>query len=89
MDMDKFLVYLFLFTGSGNLLMMIDTLFTDRNQAYCLFSFQTSKVTNIAFYGFISLFLIYAGIVQQTKNNRKHGKQINTSSISRSEDLEQ
>ena len=88
MNFDKFLVYLFLFAGSGNLLMMIDTLFTDQNQAYYLFSMSTSKGINMAFYGFVSLFLIYAGIIQQKKINHKNGKNYNSQKISRTENLE-
>jgi hypothetical protein len=88
MNFDKFLVYLFLFAGSGNLLMMIDTLFSDQGQAYNLFSFSSSKWINLAFYGAVALFLIYAGIVQQKKINNKHGKNNATMQLSRSEDLE-
>ena len=88
MNFDKFLVYLFLFAGSGNLLMMIDTLFSDQGQTYNLFSFSSSKGINLAFYGSVSLFLIYAGIVQQKKNNKKNGKNNTTMQLSRSEDLE-
>lgn len=88
MKFDKFLVYLFLFAGSGNLLMLIDTLFSDQNQAYVLFSMSTTKGINLVFYGLASLLLIYAGIVQQKKINTKHEQKFETQKFSRSEDLE-
>ena len=86
MNFEKFLVYLFLFVGIGNLLMMIDILLTDQSEAYHLFSYSTSKEINTAFYALISIFLIYAGALQHKKNTKKHEKNINK--LSRSNDLE-
>jgi len=71
----KLWVFLFLLVGIGNLLMMIDTLLTDGDQIYSIFSIQTNKAINVAFYALISCFLIYAGIHQNKR--LKNGKNEN------------
>lgn len=66
-------LYLFLLVGIGNLLMMIDTLLSDPDQTFSLFSVRTSKTINVVFYALISCFLIFVGIHQNKQlKNRKN-----------------
>lgn len=63
----KIWVYLFLLVGSGNFLMMIDTLLSSGDQAFFIFSIPTSKWMNVAFFAAIAFFLIYSGVYQNKK----------------------
>ena len=87
-NFNEFLVYLFLFVGIGNLLMMIDTLLTDKDEAYHLFSYTTSKAFNASFYALVTVFLIYAGMLQHRKNTKKNEEKLDPNKLSRSDDLE-
>ena len=72
MKNSKLLVYLFLFVGIGNFLMMIDTILSKNDEIFMIFSVPTNKVVNIVFYATVASFLIFTGIYQNKKINRKN-----------------
>jgi len=69
----KVWIFLFLFVGIGNFLMMIDVLLSDREQVFSVLSFPASKLVSAAFYALVSCFLIYTGVHQnrKLKNQKK------------------
>ena len=66
----KIWVYLFLLVGMGNLIMMIDTILSEPDQNFSVFSIHTGKWINVAYYGAIALFLIYLGFNENKKMNQ-------------------
>ena len=71
MKKQKLLGYLFLTVGILNFIMMIDTILTDKNQSFSIFSYSTGKEINIAFFAIIGSFLIYL-CFSQNKNLKKN-----------------
>ena len=70
----KFLAYLFLIVGLLNAIALLDTILSDSNLSYTIFSFPTNKEINITFYAILSFILFYTGIreyknINQKKNN--------------------
>ena len=70
----KILAYLFLVVGLMNAIALLDTILSDGNLSFTIFSFPTSKEINITFYAILSFILFYTGVreyisINQKKNN--------------------
>lgn len=66
----KIWVYLFLLVGIGNFVMMIDTILSEPDQTFSVFSIPTGKWINVGYYGTIALFLIYLGFNENNRINQ-------------------
>lgn len=72
MKIKKYLVPLFVAAGLLNSVSLLDTILTDRNQAFSLFSIHTSKSINILFYAILSIVLFYAAVDQHKRMKQKN-----------------
>jgi hypothetical protein len=70
----KYLAYLFLAVGLLNVISLLDTILSDPNISFTIFSIPTSKTINIVFYAILSLILIYAGIGEYKKILNQNNK---------------
>ena len=66
------IAYIFLSVGILNLVFLLDTMFTEANVDFYIFSIKTSKSINIMYYAIISLFLFLTGIIIIYRNQIKN-----------------
>ena len=64
--------YVFISVGILNLVFLVDTIFTEANVDYYIFSIKTSKSINIMYYAIISLLLFLTGIIIIYRNHQKN-----------------
>lgn len=72
MKINKYLVPLFVAAGLLNSVSLLDTILTDGNQSFSLFSIHTSKSINILFYALLSIVLFYAAVDQHKRMKQKN-----------------
>jgi len=65
------LAYVFLSVGILNFIFLVDTILTDPEIEFSVFSIVTTKRINITYYAVICLFLFFAGIYILKINNKK------------------
>ena len=68
----KILSYLFLIVGLMNTIALLDTILSDDNLSFTIFSFPTSKEINITFYAILSFILFYTGVREYISINQKN-----------------
>jgi len=68
----KTLAYLFLIVGLMNTIALLDTILSDNNLSFTIFSFPTSKEINITFYAILSFILFYTGVREYISINQKN-----------------
>ena len=67
----KSLFYLFFAAGIFNALVLIDTLWSDGNERFNLFSIETNKLINVLFYGVIAMSMLLEAFKQNKKFTKK------------------
>jgi len=65
------IAYIFISVGILNLVFLIDTIYTESNVDFYIFSIKTSKSINIMYYAIISLLLFLTGIIIIYRNQKK------------------
>lgn len=64
------LAYVFLIVGILNFIFLVDTILTDPEIEFSIFSIVTTKTINIIYYGVVCVFLLFAGIYIMKNNNK-------------------
>jgi len=64
--------YIFLIVGILNLVFLIDTIFTEAQVDFYIFSIKTSKSINMLYYAIISVLLFLTGLIILYRNHQKN-----------------
>ena len=64
--------YIFLTVGILNLIFLVDTIFTEAQVDYYIFSIKTSKSINMTYYANISVLLFLIGLIILYRNQQKN-----------------
>jgi len=64
--------YIFLIVGILNLVFLVDTIFTEAQVDFYIFSIKTSKSINMMYYAIISVLLFLTGLIILYRNHQKN-----------------
>lgn len=64
--------YIFLIVGILNLVFLVDTIFTEAQVDFYIFSIKTSKSINMMYYAIISVLLFLTGLIILYRNQQKN-----------------
>ena len=64
--------YIFLIVGILNLVFLVDTIFTEAQVDFYIFSIKTSKSINMVYYAIISVLLFLTGLIILYRNHQKN-----------------
>ena len=64
--------YIFLIVGILNLVFLVDTIFTEAQVDFYIFSIKTSKSINLMYYAIISVLLFLTGLIILYRNHKKN-----------------